>query len=77
LQPEQPDGLHYSNSDPVTGQAAWYDLKVRIEKVAAHEARATSPQLPPLQPPPGLPHAAGRVEASEDTAQPPAAGVRR
>ena len=27
----------YSNSDPVTGQAAWYDLRVRIEKAPAHE----------------------------------------
>ena len=24
------DGEHLSNSDPITGQAAWYDLKVRI-----------------------------------------------
>ncbi|MGY9054156.1 MAG: molybdopterin oxidoreductase family protein [Alphaproteobacteria bacterium] len=26
-----------ANADPVTGQAAWYDLRVRIEKVAASE----------------------------------------
>ena len=26
------DGLRWANSDPVTGQAAWYDLKVNIEK---------------------------------------------
>src|SRR5215470_2217931 len=31
LLPERPGGYRYSNSDPVTGQAAWYDLKVRIE----------------------------------------------
>ena len=24
--------MRWSNSDPVTGQAAWYDLRVRIEK---------------------------------------------
>lgn len=30
-------GTRYSNSDPVTGQAAWYDLRVRIEKAPAHE----------------------------------------
>ncbi|MCL5778155.1 molybdopterin oxidoreductase family protein [Limibaculum sp. FT325] len=32
LLPEKGDGLRWSNSDPVTGQAAWYDLRVRIEK---------------------------------------------
>ena len=34
----------WSNSDPVTGQAAWFDLKVRIEKVAAGEG-LTEPQF--------------------------------
>jgi hypothetical protein len=32
LLPPRGDGLRWSNSDPVTGQAAWYDLRVRIEK---------------------------------------------
>ena len=35
LLPEQPGGYRFSNSDPVTGQAAWYDLRVRIEKAGA------------------------------------------
>ncbi len=35
LLPPRGDGLRWSNSDPVTGQAAWFDLRVRIEKVAA------------------------------------------
>ena len=34
LLPPKGDGLRWSNSDPVTGQAAWYDLRVRIEKAA-------------------------------------------
>ncbi len=34
LLPERADGLRWANSDPITGQAAWFDLKVRIEKVA-------------------------------------------
>ncbi len=34
LLPERGDGLRWSNSDPVTGQAAWFDLKVAIEKAA-------------------------------------------
>jgi sulfite dehydrogenase (quinone) subunit SoeA len=45
LLPEQPGGYRYSNSDPVTGQAAWYDLKVRIEKAAPHEAAETWPRF--------------------------------
>jgi len=32
LLPEKGDGLRWSNSDPITGQAAWFDLRVRIEK---------------------------------------------
>jgi len=35
LLPERGDGLRWSNSDPVTGQAAWFDLRVRIEKTTA------------------------------------------
>jgi len=32
LLPPKGDGLRWSNSDPITGQAAWYDLRVNIEK---------------------------------------------
>ncbi len=32
LLPPKGDGMRWMNSDPVTGQAAWYDLRVRIEK---------------------------------------------
>ncbi|MEM9317919.1 MAG: molybdopterin oxidoreductase family protein [Pseudomonadota bacterium] len=35
LHPPKGDGLRWSNSDPVTGQAAWYDLRVRIERADA------------------------------------------
>ena len=35
LQPAKGDGLRWSNSDPVTGQAAWFDLKVKLEKTTA------------------------------------------
>ena len=34
----------YANADPVTGQAAWFDLRVRIEKTLAPEA--SEPQFP-------------------------------
>ena len=60
LLPEQAGGYRYSNSDPVTGQAAWYDLRVRIEKAGSHEADAqTSPRFEPLHVPPGV--GTGRV----------------
>jgi anaerobic selenocysteine-containing dehydrogenase len=55
LLPAQQDGYRYANSDPVTGQAAWYDLKVRLEKAAPDEAATTAPLLPPLGPLPGQP----------------------
>ena len=35
LLPPKGDGHRWANSDPVTGQAAWFDLRVRIEKAAA------------------------------------------
>jgi anaerobic selenocysteine-containing dehydrogenase len=54
LLPEQAGGYRYSNSDPVTGQAAWYDLRVRIAKAAPQEQGETAPRFEPLVPPPGL-----------------------
>mgnify|MGYP001766868573 FL=1 len=47
LLPERGGGYRYSNSDPVTGQAAWYDLKVRIER-AADQSGEADPQFPTL-----------------------------
>ena len=44
LLPPKENGHRYSNSDPVTGQAAWYDLRVRIEK-AEPEDEVTQPQF--------------------------------
>jgi hypothetical protein len=48
LLPPQPDGHRYANSDPITGQAAWYDLRVRLVKAAPAEQGKTAPRLPPL-----------------------------
>ena len=36
-------GIHYSNSDPVTGQGSWYDLRVKITKCAEAEFGETEP----------------------------------
>jgi anaerobic selenocysteine-containing dehydrogenase len=44
LLPPKGDGLRWANSDPVTGQAAWFDLRVRLEKTTApKEAQPTFP----------------------------------
>jgi anaerobic selenocysteine-containing dehydrogenase len=51
LLPPRKDGYRYSNSDPVTGQAAWYDLRVRLVKCTAEEAGETVPRFPALKPP--------------------------
>jgi anaerobic selenocysteine-containing dehydrogenase len=51
--PPSADGVHLSNSDPVTGQAGWYDVRVRIYKAAAGEDQATFPQFNALAPVPG------------------------
>jgi anaerobic selenocysteine-containing dehydrogenase len=47
------EGRRMSNSDPVTGQAGWYDVRVRIRKAGADEPRETSPQFAPLPAAPG------------------------
>jgi anaerobic selenocysteine-containing dehydrogenase len=50
LLPEQAGGYRFSNSDPVTGQAAWYDLKVKVEKASGGDA-LTWPRFEPLSMP--------------------------
>jgi anaerobic selenocysteine-containing dehydrogenase len=45
LLPPKGDGMRWSNSDPVTGQAAWYDLRVNIEK--AEPDVASQPHFEP------------------------------
>ncbi len=42
-----------SNSDPVTGQAGWYDVKVRIKPAAEPEPQQTWPQFSAMQALPG------------------------
>jgi anaerobic selenocysteine-containing dehydrogenase len=49
-----PGDARLSNSDPVTGQAAWYDLRVRVEPCDVVEAGVTSPTFAALKTPPGL-----------------------
>ena len=51
LLPVREGGYRYSNSDPVTGQAAWYDLRVRIETAGPAEPAQTSPRFEPTKRP--------------------------
>ena len=51
LLPPRGDGLRWANSDPVTGQAAWFDLRVKIEKTDA--PAECQPSLPPIKSPVG------------------------
>ncbi|MFO1174425.1 MAG: molybdopterin oxidoreductase family protein [Paracoccaceae bacterium] len=49
LLPDRGDGRRWSNSDPVTGQAAWFDLRVRVEKCAP--PAEAQPAFPPIASP--------------------------
>jgi len=51
--PRSEDGAHLSNSDPVTGQAGWYDVHVRIYAAEPGEPAVTSPQFKTLRAVPG------------------------
>ena len=53
--PTGENGTTLSNSDPITGQAAWYDVRVRIYKAEAGEPEMTSPQFDVMKPYPGQP----------------------
>jgi anaerobic selenocysteine-containing dehydrogenase len=54
LLPPRGANAGHSNSDPVTGQAAWYDLRVRIERATPAEAGETAPRFAALKRPAGL-----------------------
>ena len=49
LLPPKGDGMRWANSDPITGQAAWFDLRVKIEKSAAPDA--SQPHHPAIKSP--------------------------
>jgi anaerobic selenocysteine-containing dehydrogenase len=51
--PPSDEGGHLSNSDPITGQAGWYDVHVRIYPAGADEPNLTSPQTRAVEPVPG------------------------
>ena len=50
---ERDSANRMSNSDPVTGQAAWFDLRVRLYK-AEPDSEVASPQFEAIELPPGF-----------------------
>ena len=52
LMPPKGDGLRWNNSDPITGQAAWFDLRVKVEK--AEPPLESQPAFPPIKSPVGV-----------------------
>ena len=50
--PIKGDGHRWSNSDPVTGQAAWFDLKVKLEKTTA--PKESQPSFEEIKSPVGM-----------------------
>jgi anaerobic selenocysteine-containing dehydrogenase len=48
-------GRLISNSDPITGQAGWYDVKVSIRPAKADEKEQSFPQFKSMAPLPGRP----------------------
>ena len=66
LLPVDGDNYRHSNSDPVTGQAAWFDLRVRVERAADHEQGELEPRFEPTQRPPNLAPAPSILRYGED-----------
>jgi hypothetical protein len=50
-----------SNSDPITGQAGWYDVRVRIRPAEPEEPEESFPQIAAVPPAPGVRGTAARV----------------
>jgi anaerobic selenocysteine-containing dehydrogenase len=51
LLPPKGDGLRWANSDPITGQAAWFDLKVALRKTTPPADARSKPAAPPQKSP--------------------------
>ncbi|MCC7426550.1 MAG: molybdopterin oxidoreductase family protein [Alphaproteobacteria bacterium] len=64
LLPEQ-GGHRLPNADPITGQAAWYDLRVRVEKAPAGAA-VSEPAFKPLPVLPGVGRRPGILRYGEE-----------
>ena len=59
LLPADEFGYNYSNSDPITGQAAWFDVRVKIEKAPNEDQNintVSQPQFNKFELPPTMPN---------------------
>jgi sulfite dehydrogenase (quinone) subunit SoeA len=54
-------GKTISNSDPITGQAGWYDVRVRIRPAAPEEEKVSFPQMKSMPKTPGVVGKAAKV----------------
>ena len=61
--PPSSSGEAISNSDPITGQAAWYDVRVRIYKAEEGEPEQTWPQFKAVPAAPGTRQVLPRIQA--------------
>jgi anaerobic selenocysteine-containing dehydrogenase len=61
LLPPDAAGRRHANSDPVTGQAAWFDLRVRLSRCDPAERGFTEPRLDRLKPLPSCARAPARL----------------
>jgi sulfite dehydrogenase (quinone) subunit SoeA len=52
--PTDAHGVRASNADPITGQAGWYDVRVRIRKAEPGEPAQTYPQFASVPALPGM-----------------------
>ena len=59
-----------TNSDPVTGQAAWYDLQVRITPAEPEEEESSWPHFATIKPLPGAPTPPYQLRYQTHTAVP-------
>ena len=55
LLPAKGDGLRWANSDPITGQAAWFDLRVHVARAEPDEPAEVAPQFDVIATPPDMP----------------------
>ena len=65
--PSDHGNARISNSDPITGQAGWYDVRVRIFKcepaAGTDPTERTEPQFEPMLPYPGMEQRPGLLAA--------------
>jgi anaerobic selenocysteine-containing dehydrogenase len=65
--PAEHGSTRVSNSDPITGQAGWYDVRVRVVRDDDQASAQSQPQFEPLGPYPGMAKRPGILGALKRT----------